>query len=57
MPAICQAAMGHHVLFADGTWFFPSRQGYNAMRLSFSLNPDAIEQGISILGRLLKDER
>ena len=57
MPVICQAALAHNVLFADGTWFFPNRQGYKAMRLSFSLNPDAIEQGISILGRLLKDHQ
>ncbi|NEQ27799.1 MAG: PLP-dependent aminotransferase family protein [Microcoleus sp. SIO2G3] len=57
MSAICQAALAHNVVFADGTWFFPNRQGYNAMRLSFSLNPDAIEQGISILGRLLKEHQ
>lgn len=55
MPAICQAALSHNVLFADGRWFFPDRQGYNAMRLSFSIKPEAIEQGVSVLGGLLKE--
>ncbi len=55
MPAIYQAALSHNVLVADGKWFFPDLQGYNAMRLSFTHKPEVIEQGISILGRLLKD--
>jgi DNA-binding transcriptional MocR family regulator len=55
MPAICQAALSDHVLVADGTWCFPNRQGYNAMRLNFSHKPEVIEQGISVLGGLLKD--
>jgi DNA-binding transcriptional MocR family regulator len=55
MPAIYQLALSHNVLFADGAWFFPDRQGYNAMRLSFTHKSEAIEQGISVLGGLLKD--
>jgi DNA-binding transcriptional MocR family regulator len=55
MSAFCQAALAHNVLVGDGRWFFPDGQGYNAMRLSFSHKPEVIEQGISILGKLLKD--
>lgn len=54
MPTLCQEALLHNVLVADGTWFFPDLQGYNAMRLSFSHEPEAIEQSISVLGRLIK---
>jgi DNA-binding transcriptional MocR family regulator len=52
---VCQAALSENVLVADGKWFFPDRQGYNAMRLSFPHAPEAIEQGLSVLGRLLKE--
>jgi DNA-binding transcriptional MocR family regulator len=55
ITAICQSAFLHNVLVADGTWFFPDSQGYNAMRLSFSHKPEALEQGIAVLGGLLKD--
>jgi DNA-binding transcriptional MocR family regulator len=55
MPAFCQSALMHNVLVADGTWFFPDRQGYNAMRLSFSHEPEVIERAIAVLGGLLKD--
>lgn len=57
MPAFCQAALSQNVLVADGRWFFPDGQGYNAMRVSFSPKPEVIEQGISVLGRLLKDTK
>ena len=57
MPEICQAALSHNVLVADGTRFFPDYQGYNAMRLSFSHKPEALEQGISVLGELLKEHQ
>ena len=55
MSAFCQAALAQNVLVADGRWFFPDGQGYNAVRLSFTHKPEVIEQGISILGKLLKD--
>jgi len=55
MPAIYQSALSHNVLVADGKWFFLEGQGYSAMRLSFSPKPEVIEQGISVLGELLKD--
>jgi DNA-binding transcriptional MocR family regulator len=54
-PAICQAALSHNILIANGALFFPDRQGYNALRLNFSHKPEVIERVISILGRLLKD--
>ena len=55
LSEICQSAFSQNVLVADGTRFFPDHQGYNAMRLSFSHKPEAIEQGIAVLGGLLKD--
>lgn len=55
MQAFCQAALAQNILVADGRWFFPNRQGYNAMRLSFAHKPEVIEQGIAVLGKLLKD--
>lgn len=55
MSAFCQAALAQNVLVADGRWFFPDGQGYNAVRLSFTHKPEVIEQGICILGKLLKD--
>lgn len=54
-PAICQAALSHNILIANGALFFPDRQGYNALRLNFSHEPEVIEKAISILGGLLKD--
>ncbi|WP_414566497.1 MULTISPECIES: PLP-dependent aminotransferase family protein [unclassified Anabaena] len=53
IQAICQEALTHNILIANGAVFFPGR-GYPAMRLKFSHTPENIEQGIEILGRLLK---
>jgi len=55
IQAICRAAVSQNILVADGAAFFPGQQGYPAMRLNFSHTPEKIEQGISILGRLLKN--
>lgn len=55
MSAFCKTALLHNVLVADGRWFFPDGQGYNAMRISFAHKPEVIEQGISVLGELLKN--
>lgn len=56
IEAIRYQAMAENVLFASGSVFFPNKQGYPAMRLSFS-NPSEseIDLGISILGKLLKN--
>jgi DNA-binding transcriptional MocR family regulator len=56
IEAIRYQAMAKNVLFASGSVFFPNKQGYPAMRLSFS-NPSEseIDLGISILGKLLKN--
>jgi DNA-binding transcriptional MocR family regulator len=54
-PAICQAALSHNILIANGALFFPDSQGYNALRLNFSHKPEVIDRVISVLGRLLKD--
>ncbi|MEO0838562.1 MAG: PLP-dependent aminotransferase family protein [Cyanobacteria bacterium J06643_5] len=52
---IRQQAIKENVLFASGSAFFPDKQGYPAMRLSFSNTSESeIDLGISILGKLLK---
>ena len=56
MPAICQSALSHNILIANGALFFPDRQGYNALRLNFSHEPEAIERSISVLGKSLKHQ-
>jgi DNA-binding transcriptional MocR family regulator len=46
-------ALSQNILVANGAAFFPGG-GYPAMRLNFSHIPKDIEQGIEILGYLLK---
>jgi len=55
VEAVCQEALFQNILIANGAAFFPGQQGYPAMRLNFSHAPEEIEQGISVLGRLLKN--
>ncbi|GAB1540939.1 PLP-dependent aminotransferase family protein [Scytonema sp. NUACC21] len=47
-------ALSQKVLVTCHTVFFPDRQGYPAMRLTFTPSPEEIEQGVSVLGKLLK---
>lgn len=54
IQAIRAEALAQNVLVSCSSVFFPDKQGYPAMRLTFSLSPEEIEQGISILGKLLK---
>lgn len=54
MPEICREALSQHVLVANGAAFFPDQQGYPALRLTFLHSPEKIEQGIAVLGALLK---
>jgi DNA-binding transcriptional MocR family regulator len=51
---IRKEAFAQNVYLACGSAFFPDKQGYPAMRLTFCLSPEEIEQGISIVGKLLK---
>ncbi|MBG1244046.1 PLP-dependent aminotransferase family protein [Nostoc sp. NZL] len=51
---IRKEAFAQNVYLACGSAFFPDKQGYPAMRLTFCLPPEEIEQGISIVGKLLK---
>ncbi|MEM7713885.1 MAG: PLP-dependent aminotransferase family protein [Cyanobacteria bacterium P01_A01_bin.68] len=52
---IRKQAIEENILFASGSAFFPNKQGYPAMRLSFSNTSESeIDLGISILGKLLK---
>lgn len=52
---ICNQAVKEKVLFASGSVFFPNKQGYPAMRLSFSnVSEPEIELSVSILGKILK---
>jgi len=57
MSEICQKSISQNVFIAEGMPFFPGQQGYPALRLNFSLSPDEIERGISVLGELLKGSR
>lgn len=54
MQEVCQEAIGKNVLVASGSAFFPDQKGYPALRLNFSYSPAQIEQGISVLGDILK---
>jgi DNA-binding transcriptional MocR family regulator len=54
LQAICREALSQNILVASGTAFFPAQQSYPAIRLNFSHAPAEIEQGILVLGRLLK---
>lgn len=54
LQVICQQARSQGVLVTPGGAFFPNQKGYSAMRLNFSLSPEEIEKGISILGALLR---
>jgi DNA-binding transcriptional MocR family regulator len=53
VQGICKAAAAQQVLPGAGPAFFPDQKGYPALRLSFSLPPEDIEQGIKILAKLL----
>ncbi|MEL7141293.1 MAG: PLP-dependent aminotransferase family protein [Cyanobacteria bacterium J06643_4] len=51
---ISTAAAAQQVLLGSGAAFFPTGQGYPALRLNFSLPPEATERGIRILGNILQ---
>lgn len=54
LERICQEVSKQGVLVMPGSSFFPDRQGYAAMRLSFCRPAEAIKRGIAILGERLK---
>ncbi|MBD2776249.1 PLP-dependent aminotransferase family protein [Iningainema tapete] len=54
IQTISKEALAQNVLIFSGSAFFPDKQGYSAMRLTFANSLEEIEQGISILGKLLK---
>ncbi len=54
IQAIRNQAALQKVLIACGSAFFPGQKGYPAMRLNYSHSPEEIEQGISVLGEILK---
>ncbi|WP_016879840.1 PLP-dependent aminotransferase family protein [Chlorogloeopsis fritschii PCC 9212] len=51
---ITKEALSQNILIFCGSPFFPDKQGYPAMRLTFANSAEDIEKGISILGNLLK---
>ncbi|MGB3295310.1 MAG: PLP-dependent aminotransferase family protein, partial [Phormidesmis sp.] len=51
---VCAAAAEQKVLVGSGAAFFPTGQGYPALRLNFSLPPEQAERGLQILGDTLK---
>jgi len=54
LQALCHLAAEKKVLVGSGAAFFPTRAGYPALRLNFSLPPEATDRGIQILGNILK---
>ena len=54
LVSLARQAWSENVFVYPGMPFFPGQKGYNALRLNFSHPPETIEQGIAILGRLLK---
>jgi DNA-binding transcriptional MocR family regulator len=54
LETVCRQAAEQKVLVAPGSAFFADKQGYPAMRLSYSQPIEGIEQGIAILGQVLK---
>ncbi|WP_319421670.1 aminotransferase-like domain-containing protein [Pleurocapsa sp. FMAR1] len=54
LVTIARQAWQENVFVCPGMPFFPGQKGYNALRLNFSHTPETIDQGISILGKLLK---
>lgn len=55
LSEISQKALLRNVFIAEGTPFFPAQQGYPALRLNFTLSPEKIERGISVLGEVLRE--
>lgn len=51
---VCAAAAEQKVLVGSGAAFFPTGQGYPALRINFSLPPEKTERGIQILGDILR---
>ncbi len=54
LVTIARQAWQENVFVCPGMPFFPGQRGYNALRLNFSHTPETIDQGIAILGKLLK---
>lgn len=51
---VSTAAAAQRVLLGSGSAFFPTGQGYPALRLNFSLPPEETERGIRVLGEILQ---
>ncbi len=51
---VCTAAAEQKILVGSGATFFPTQQGYPALRLNFSLSPEQTERGVQILGNILR---
>ena len=54
LSEVCSSAAAQKVLVGSGAAFFPTQQGYPAMRLNFSLPPEETERGVKILSDILK---
>ena len=54
LVSLARQAWSQNVFVYPGMPFFPGQKGYNALRLNFSHPPETIEQGVAILGKLLK---
>ncbi|MBD2346919.1 aminotransferase-like domain-containing protein [Anabaena subtropica] len=54
MQTLRNEALAENVFLACRSAFFPDKQGYPAMRLTFRLPLEEIETGVAIVGKLLK---
>jgi DNA-binding transcriptional MocR family regulator len=55
LTSLCNATAEQKVLVGSGAAFFPTQQGYPALRLNFSLPPADAERGLAILGNILSN--
>jgi len=56
LSKVINAAIAKEILVGSGAAFFPTQQGYPAMRLNFTLSPEQTERGIKALATILKSE-
>ena len=54
LVSLAHQAWSENVFVYPGMPFFPGQKGYNALRLNFSHPAETIDQGMAVLGRLLK---
>lgn len=56
LNAIAQAAAQHKLYVGPGSMFFPDQKGYPALRLSFAQPIEDIQNGIALLGNIIRQQ-